>query len=463
MGGVHVASIGQADDVALVSNDPHQLQGLLHLAMEYATDHHIEKVPEKTNLLCYTPRGQQLNTTYWKDVSPVSMSGHPVPFREQAEHVGILRSTEAGNMASVLARQTAHTRAMNAVLPAGISRRHHGNPAAALRVEQMFGLPVLLSGLASLILSKAEVDTLDLHHKVQLERLQRLYAGTPAPVVYFLAGTLPASAHLHLHQLSLLGMIARLGTESILHRHGCYMLSSPSPSPSSFSSSWFTKIRGICQQYSLPDPFFVLHYPETKERWKTATKLRVTEYWGKKLREQANSLGSLSLFRATHMSLPHPSPTWTSCRDQPYEVRKATVQARMASGRYRTCWFRRHYAGDSTGMCRVPGCTGDTPGTLAHLATGQCPGLTDAVAAATSHWVKYLTHHVILQPIVKEFVDASQEEFLGFLLHPPSQPRVIALAQQHGRDVVDALCYLTRTWLYRLHRERFKKLGLWNP
>jgi hypothetical protein len=55
MGAVHVASIGQADDVALVSNDLHKLQGLLHLAMEYSTDSHTEMVPEKNKGSVFYP------------------------------------------------------------------------------------------------------------------------------------------------------------------------------------------------------------------------------------------------------------------------------------------------------------------------------------------------------------------------------------------------------------------------
>ena len=175
-------------------------------------------VPEKTKLLCYTPRGQGLDTYYWRVVSPISMQGMKIGFSEEAEHVGILRSTQAGNVANLLSRESAHTKAVHAVLPAGLARDHLGNPAAALRVEKLYGVPVLLSGLSALVLSKTEEDSLDQHFKVSLESFQRLYRATPAPVVHFLAGSLPASALLHLRQLSLLGMIARLGQSNILYK-----------------------------------------------------------------------------------------------------------------------------------------------------------------------------------------------------------------------------------------------------
>ena len=57
LGPTHIGSIGQADDIALVSNCPYKLQGLLNLAMEYAEAHHVEMVPDKTKLLCFPPKG----------------------------------------------------------------------------------------------------------------------------------------------------------------------------------------------------------------------------------------------------------------------------------------------------------------------------------------------------------------------------------------------------------------------
>ena len=462
---VHVASVGQADDVALVSNDPFRLQGLVHLAMQYAKDYHITMVPEKTKLLCYTPKGQELNTQYWESVSPVHMNGLKIPFSKDAEHVGILRSTTPGCMASLLARMTAHTRAVFSVLPAGLGRGHSGNCAGALRVKKLYGLPVLLSGLAALVLSKTEQESLNHHHKVQLERLQRLYPSTPEPVVFFLAGALPASATLHLRQLSLLCMIGRLGPESILHRHGRQILAAAPPEitshPNLSSHSWFVQVRQLTERYALPDPLMILAYPPSREEWKKTTRLRVTEHWAIHLRAHASSLPSLNLFRASHMSLSCPSPIWSSCYSSQYEVKKAVVQARMGSGRYRTCWLRRHWAEKESGACRVPGCSGDTPGTLLHLATGQCPGLAAATAAAAQHWCNYTGEFPFLLPLLQEYARADPNVFLGFLLDPSTQPPVISLAQEVGRPVIDQLCHLTRTWLFMQHKERLKKLGLW--
>ena len=413
---------------------------------------------EKTKLLCFTPRGQDIASYYWKVTSPISMFGSKVEFSDEAEHVGILRSTEAGNMANILAREAAHTRALYSVLPAGLARGHHGNPAAGTRVEKLYAGPVLLSGLASLVLNKTEVDSIDHHYKVSLESLQRLYKGTPTPVVLFMAGSLPASALLHLRQLSLLGMIARLGSENILYRHGHYILSSKNPN----SHSWFVQMRETCQKYSLEDPLHYLENPSSKDSFKKHVRQHVLDWWNIELRARASvvELPSLYLFRANFMSLSKPHPIWTSAGSSPYEVRKATVQARMLSGRYRTCWLRRHWSGDSSGSCRVPGCSGE-PGTLRHLATGECPGLSQALIRATALWKSFLGEHPLIFPVIKHFTLDNPDEFLSFLVDPTTLAPVIALAQLHGSIIIEQLCYLTRTWLFYMHKERLKLMKLW--
>ena len=143
---------------------------------------------------------------------------------------------------------------------------HRGNPAASLRLESLYGVPVLLLGLAALVLSDSEIAAIHHHHKLTLERLQRLHQATPESVVMFLAGSLPVTGILHLRMLGLLGMIARLGPNHILHQHGQHVLSSISTRKA--SNSWFLKVKMLTNKYNLPDPLLVLQYPPTYSHWK---------------------------------------------------------------------------------------------------------------------------------------------------------------------------------------------------
>ena len=160
--------------------------------------------------------------------SPISIDGDKVVFADSAEHVGIVRSN-ACNLTVILARIIAHKKALGAVLHAGLARGHRGNPAASLCVVQTYGVPVLLSGLATLVLLKSEEKLIEQHHKVIISNIQRLLPCTPRSVIFFLAGSLPGTALLHLRQLSIFGMICRL-PENILHIHAVCIYSPCTPS-----------------------------------------------------------------------------------------------------------------------------------------------------------------------------------------------------------------------------------------
>ena len=162
------------------------------------------------------------------------------------------------------------------------------------------------------------------------------------------------------------------------------------------------------------------------------------------------------------MSLVSPSPLLTSCGSSGFEAKKMLVQIRMLSGRYRTCFFRRHWSGDASGSCRVPGCKPDTPGTLEHIATGQCIGLSPVTNSAISHWITYASSRPHLLPILLSYAKGSPAVFLSFLLDPSTQASSISLSQLYGHTVIPDLCMLTRTWLYIHHRARYRALGLWS-
>ena len=360
IGDICISAIGQADDSCLVSDCVFKLQHLLQLTVQYCSKYHVELVPEKTKLLCYSPSGLESSASYWKLVSPITLANKKIEFSIEAEHVGIVRSVD-GNLPNIMARLSSHTKSLMTVLPAGLAKGHLGNPAACLRVELLYGCPVLLSGLAALVLNKAEVGILQHHYKVSLERLQRLHKATPEAVVCFLGGSLPLPAILHLRQLSLLGMISRLGPDNILHRLACSKLSFEKPS----SKSWFLQVKSICTQYSLPDPMSTLANPQSKSAYKRLVKSKVIDFWERKLRLDASLLPSLQFFKPQFLSLCRPHPIWSSAGSNPYEVKKACAQARMLSGRYRTCWLSRHWSGDSSGSCTLPACHRDpSPGTL---------------------------------------------------------------------------------------------------
>ena len=141
----------------------------------------------------------------------------------------------------------------------------------------MYATPVLLSGVACLVFTQAETNFLNQHYKTILQNLQKLPSLTPHSVTYFLAGSLPLTAQLHIRQLGLFSMICRLPDDPLnSHARNVLTLSKRS------SKSWFWQIRDLCLQYCLPHPLHFLDYPPQKQKFRKLVKSRVTDNWEKK-------------------------------------------------------------------------------------------------------------------------------------------------------------------------------------
>ena len=416
----------------------------------------MELVPEKTKLLAFAPSSQSTLLEIQMISNPLSLDGHKINFSSTAEHVGILRSTD-GNMPNILDRLSSHTKAINSVLPSGMACGHRGNPAASLRLERLYGSPVLFSGVPALVLSNLEISVLHHQHKVDLERLQRLHQATPECVVMFLAGSLPGTGILHLRMLGLLGMIARLGPTNILHEHGRHVLLNLDRN--TVSKSWFVTIRTVCQLYCVPDPLLVLQSPPTHYHWKSLTKSKVLDYWQTRFRGEAEHLDSLEFFKPSFMSLSRPHPLWTTA-GSPFEVSKAVVTARMLSGRYRTDRLARHWSrSNPEGICQLPGCHGEE-GNLQHILL-HCSGLSRTRAKLISLWSAFLVSRPWLFPVVSHYTLGDNQIFLQFLLDPSTLPLVIS-ATQSNPDILSSCFYLTRTWNFSIHLTRLKIRKQWN-
>ena len=455
LGNLTVSAIGQADDTALISNSTQSLQFLLLLSQSFCKRYHVKLCADKTKLQVYFTKDMKVSVEYAQKTNPIYMDGEKIDFVNTAEHVGMLRSS-SGNTLTIFARITAHKNALGGVLHTGMARGHRGNPAASLRVDQLHGVPVLLSGLATLVLSKNDENVIALHHKETLQSLLRLYPGTPRSVVCFLAGSLPGAGLLHLRQLSIFGMICRL-PQNILHKHAVNYFSSATPS----SKSWFSQIRALCLQYHLPHPLEQLKSPLQKTQYRNTTKKQVISYWESVLRTEASSLESLSFFNPNFMSLMTPHPLWTTAGSSPSKIAMATIQAKMMSGRYRTERLCRHWSKNEDGFCLLsPSCSKiieDIPHILS-----TCTALTATREKLKDFTLQYSNSVPAIAQLIITHCTPSSPNFCQFLVDCSTIPDVILATQTNGKEVLYHLFNITRTWIYTLHKERMKLLGRWN-
>ena len=333
-----------------------------------------------------------------------------------------------------------------------MAKSHRANPAASLRAHQTYCLPVLLSGLPTLILSSSEIKLIDQRFKTTSQRLQKLHDKTPASVVYFLGGHLPGAALLHHRQLTIFGMVSRL-KDSLLHQTAVWTLTSINLS----RSSWFFKIRELVLMYGLPSPLSLLFHPPTKSVYKRLIKAKILDFWESKLRREITNLSSLRYFKPSYMSLSSPHPLWQTCGSNPYEVHKAIIQARMLSGRYPTEDLSKHWT-DNRGLCSLPTCSG--LGSIEHLLV-SCPALQSVRNRMMTLAYKVAARSNIIYPIVTWVLSHPYRVVLvQFLLDCSTIPLVISSSQTYGTDIMSELFYITRNWCYGLHRKRMELLNL---
>ena len=419
----------------------------------YCLKYNVQLSTSKTKLLMISPARKATFVPH----NPINIEGNQIEFVDQAEHVGVVRSV-LGNMPNIMQRVSAFKKALGSIISCGLARGHRSNPAASLRILTIYGTPVLMSGLASLVLTAKEISCVDQQYKKTLQNILKLSVNSPPSLVHFIAGSLPGTAVLHLKQISLFGMICRLPEDPLnFHAHQVLLTSSPS------GKSWFVQVRNLLLKYQLPHPLLLLQNPPPKESFKKLIKSKIMDHWEEKLRLEASFLPSyLPYFNPQFLSLNSPHRLWTTAGPKPYEIAKARIQLLFLSSQYPCSKHTRHWSADNPeGLCTFSSCWEN------HLVESPehillyCPAYNSS--RQNMFYLCFKTTCPVAFSLVVNFLNhKSTTKLMQFLLDCSSLPEVIYMAQHHGEQVYSDLFYLSRTWCFTLHRERMKRLGKWN-
>ena len=244
-----ISAVGLADDTVLAANKLSSLANILYLTNNCLKKYGVTLCAEKTRLLKIA-KGYDI---FLENYNPIQISDKKITFTETAEHVGIIRSSSGHNLPHILTRISCHRRAMGATLSAGTAQKSRANPLIGIRLEKVYGSPVLMSGISPLVLSSSDISILDKYQKETYQHLQKLHLKTPRCFVHFLSGTFQTEAAVHLKMLCLFGILARLPRDP-LNIHARNVLTNGKWS----SKSWFHRIRDICLLYQLPNPLNIL-------------------------------------------------------------------------------------------------------------------------------------------------------------------------------------------------------------
>ena len=212
-------------------------------------------------------------------------------------------------------------------------------------------------------------------------------------------------------------------------------------------------------QYGLPHPTDWLSSKPTKMSVKTMAKAAVLQYWLAVLRTKASCLSSLRYLKTEYLGLTKCHPIFTTCGSSPWEVEKATTQARMLSGRYRVDALTGHWVPwNREGLCSLPACwtsESNHQGTLESLLL-SCPSLSETRADMMQLCWSFLDRfpQVSLLATACWALDPVQ-----FLLDCSTMVPVISAVQRDGTGVLYPLFKVTRNYCHALHNARVALLS----
>ena len=116
-----------------------------------------------TKQLVFTTKQTEMQAVVDLAVNTITVDCQEITPSHGATHVGVVRCGE-GNGPNIAARVSVNRSAMYSVVSAGLAKGHRANPAAWLRVEEIYCITFLLSGLGCLVLTGKEEKMLEQHY-----------------------------------------------------------------------------------------------------------------------------------------------------------------------------------------------------------------------------------------------------------------------------------------------------------
>ena len=108
----------------MTSNSLVSISNLLYLTEIYGTKNDVKFVPEKTKLVKFA-----LSSSIDDDeeTSFLKLYDKSIPFTSMADHLGVIRTSSASNMANITKRISAHRGKLFSHLPSGLALRHNAS------------------------------------------------------------------------------------------------------------------------------------------------------------------------------------------------------------------------------------------------------------------------------------------------------------------------------------------------
>ena len=325
---LHIGNIGAgavmvADDLAIASKDPHDMQSALYTAQLDASRERYRYNTDKTKTLAINSK-----------TNPVfRLNDQPLETTKGEVHLGIHRSSDGRNDVTTVERLKSARRACYSMRDSGLRGLDGAGPEIALSQYCQFVIPTLLYGLEALVLEADNIEKLERYHRRNLRYIQHLPQSTAIPAVYLLLGTLPIEAQVDIRLLTLFRNVITPNPSVPPALYIREIVARQLITTSDESNSWARHITKILAKYNLPSAYTLLDNPPKKLVWKHAVKAVVQDEWSRRLREEAEMKSTLRYLdiQACRMGSIH--PVWRDIHTD-LDIKKATIKAQVLTQRY---------------------------------------------------------------------------------------------------------------------------------
>ncbi len=203
------------------------------------------------------------------------------------------------------------------------------SPITAWDIYNTYVLPRYIYNLEVCILSKTQVNKLELFHRQTLRAIQGLPDRCSSAICYLLLGASPLESTLDMRVLLLLGRIAD-SKGSLLFNVSLRQLAVKDIT----SNSWLIYAVKLAGKYDLPSPHHLFDGSISPRHWKYLVKKVIPSYWFEQLTKDAASKSTLSFLDCSALSLKKAHPVWSNVFPNIRDITRARIKSKLLTGTY---------------------------------------------------------------------------------------------------------------------------------
>eukprot|EP00057_Strongylocentrotus_purpuratus_P022603 XP_011677077.1 PREDICTED: RNA-directed DNA polymerase from mobile element jockey-like [Strongylocentrotus purpuratus] len=277
----HAGVIVLADDVALVSSSPTELQEMLNVTCKYAETWRYRINPQKSKIVTFN------NKAHKSTAQPMWILGQmPIESVTQHPHLGIIKSSSKHDPTDLMISRG--TKTFYALTGAGA---YTGGllPHHCARLWKTYCIPRMLYGVAIMKLNQTRLNKLDRSQYQLFKKILGLPNSAADDAVYLLTGLFPLSMRVDQEILLVIGQLINLPHSRYEVRTLHHAITNFTP----LARTWERTLRS----YELPNLHSLLSKPVPYVTWKSVTRSAIDSAMQKKVREAINAKSSLAFFK----------------------------------------------------------------------------------------------------------------------------------------------------------------------